>query len=151
MIERPDWDEYFLAIAEQVSRRSPDPNTKHGCVLVDTGKRVISTGYNGPVAGLPNDLVPLERPAKYDWLIHAEDNAVAFARCDLRGATAYITGPPCAGCFRRLLQVGIRRIVHGDRQSACISEAEAAACTMMSEALGVELIAAARSRHADRG
>ena len=138
---RPEWDEYFLDLAERVSRRSPDPHTHHGCVLVDQEHRVISTGYNGPVSGVPNELVPLERPAKYDWFIHAEDNAVAFARCDLRGATAYVTGPPCAACFRRLLQVGVRRIVHADRQSACINDAERAACRKMAEALGVEVLA----------
>ena len=139
--DRPSWDEYFLDLAEQVSRRSPDPSTKHGCVLVDSGKRVVSTGYNGPVAGLPNEVVPLTRPAKYDWFIHAEDNAVAFARCDLRGATAYVTGPPCAACFRRLLQVGIRRIVYGARQSACIADAERAACELMAQLLNVEVVA----------
>jgi dCMP deaminase len=140
---RPSWDEYFLALAEMVSRRSPDPSTKHGCVLVDSGRRVVSTGYNGPVAGLPNEVVPLTRPEKYDWFIHAEDNAVAFARCDLRGATAYVTGPPCAACFRRLLQVGIRRIVHGPRQSACISDAERLACETMAQRLNVEVVVAA--------
>ena len=136
--QRPTWDEYFLALAEQVSRRSPDPHTKHGCVLVDADHRVISTGYNGPVSGLPNDLVPLERPDKYDWFIHAEDNAVIFARCDLRGATAYVTGTPCAACFRRLLQVGIRRIVQGGRQSTCLTDREHTACTAMAEALGID-------------
>ncbi len=137
---RPSWDEYFLAIAEQVSLRSPDPNTRHGCVIVDQGKRVLSTGYNGPVSGLPNDLVPLVRPDKYDWFIHAEDNAVAFARCDLRGSTAYVTGTPCAPCFRRLLQVGIRRIVQGTRESACLNEREIKACQTMAKALGVEWV-----------
>lgn len=137
---RPSWDEYFLALAEQVSRRSPDPNTKHGCVLVDQDKRVISTGYNGPVSGLPNEMVPLTRPEKYNWFIHAEDNAVAFARCDLRGATAYVTGPPCAACFRRLLQVGVRRIVYASRQSACITPEETEACRKMAQALKVEIV-----------
>ncbi len=137
--ERPSWDEYFLDLAEQVSRRSPDPSTKHGCVLVDAENRVISTGYNGPVAGLQHDLVPLDRPAKYDWFIHAEDNAVAFARCDLRQATAYVTGEACAACFRRLLQVGVRRIVFGDRQSACLTEHERQACNIMAAGLGVEV------------
>ncbi len=139
--ERPSWDEYFLTIAEQVSRRSPDVHTKHGCVLVDQGHRVISTGYNGPVAGLPNEIVPLTRPEKYDWFIHAEDNAVAFARCDLRGATAYVTGPPCAACFRRLLQVGVARIIYGERQSACISDKEWEACKQMASALDVQIMA----------
>jgi dCMP deaminase len=137
---RPSWDEYFLQLAEQVCTRSPDPNTKHGCVLVSADKRVISTGYNGPVAGLPNEMVPLERPAKYDWFIHAEDNAVAFARCDLRGCTAYVTGRPCAACFRRLLQVGVRRIVCGPRESACIAMNEIDACAKMAVALGVEVV-----------
>lgn len=138
--ERPSWDEYFLKMAEQVSTRSPDPNTKHGCVLVSPDRRVISTGYNGPVAGLPNEMVPLERPAKYNWFIHAEDNAVSFARCDLRGCTAYVTGVPCAACFRRLLQVGVRRIVFGSRESKCISEEELRACDAMAQALGVEVV-----------
>jgi deoxycytidylate deaminase len=109
--QRPSWDEYFLALAEQISRRSPDPSTRHGCVLVDADNRVISTGYNGPV----------------------------FARCDLRGATAYVTGAPCAGCFRRFLQVGIRRIVHGGLDSACIMDSERAACELMARQLGVEV------------
>lgn len=138
--DRPSWDRYFLDLAEQVSRRSPDPNTKHGCVLVDADKRVISTGYNGPVAGLANEIVPLTRPEKYDWFMHAEDNAVCFARCDLRGATAYVTGEPCAACFRRLLQVGIRRIVYGHRMARCITDNERDACHQMAEALGVEIV-----------
>lgn len=127
-------------MARQVSTRSPDPSTRHGCVLVSADKRVISTGYNGPVAGLPNDIVPGERPAKYNWYIHAEDNAVAFARCDLRGCSAYVTGRPCAACFRRLLQVGVRRIVYGGLESACISPEEIEACAIMSRHLGVEIV-----------
>lgn len=138
-VPRPDWDRYFLDMAEAVSRRSPDPSTRHGCVLVDADRRVVSTGYNGPVAGLPNDLVPVGRPAKYDWFIHAEDNAVCFARCDLRGATAYVTGPPCAACFRRLLQVGVRRIVHAGRHTHSISDAEREACRRMAAALDVQV------------
>lgn len=137
---RPTWDQYFLAIAEEVSRRSPDPNTRHGCVLVDGGRRVLSTGYNGPVSGIPHEMIRFERPDKYDWFIHAEDNAVAFARCDLRGATAYITGTPCVACFRRLLQVGVRRIVQGTRQSACLTEREHDACRQMATAIGVEWV-----------
>ncbi len=135
---RPSWDEYFLNIAEQISRRSPDPDTKHGCVLVDQGNRVVSTGYNGPVSGLPHELIQFQRPNKYDWFIHAEDNAVAFARCDLRGTTAYITGTPCAACFRRLLQVGVTRIVQGTRSSACLNDHELEACRHMADALNVQ-------------
>lgn len=138
-VARLAWDRYFLDLAEAVSRRSPDPSTRHGCVIVDADRRVVSTGYNGPVATLPNSLVPVSRPDKYNWFIHAEDNAVCFARCDLRGATAYVTGQPCAACFRRLLQVGVRRVVHAGRHTHSITEAERAACRAMAEALGVEV------------
>ncbi|MHC4992640.1 MAG: deaminase [Planctomycetota bacterium] len=92
------------------------------------------------MSGLPNDLVPVERPAKYDWFIHAEDNAVAYARCDLRGATAYVTGSPCAACFRRLLQAGIRRIVQAEREAHCLSDRERDACRTMADALDVEWV-----------
>jgi dCMP deaminase len=137
---RPNWDEYFLTLVEQISRRSPDPNTRHGCIIVDRDNRVLSTGYNGPVSGLPHGLIQFERPYKYDWFIHAEDNAVAFARCDLRGTTAYVTGTPCAACFRRLLQVGVVRIVQGKRESACLNDHEREACRQMAKALGVEWV-----------
>lgn len=119
-----NWDEYFMNIAEAISKRSPDPNTKHGCVLVDTHNRVISTGYNGPIQGLPHELIEWERPQKYLWMIHAEDNAVTFAKCNLEGATAYVTGRPCISCLRRLVQSGVVRIVFGNREANCITEEE---------------------------
>ncbi len=137
--DRPSWDRYFLDLAQAVARRSPDPNTQHGCVLVDTDNRVVSTGYNGPIAGLAHELVPLTRPEKYDWFIHAEDNAVCFARTDLRGCTAYVTGMPCAACFRRLLQVGVKRIVHAGKVYASLDEREVAACMTMAGALDVRV------------
>ena len=119
-----DWDQYFLKIADVVSQRSPDPNTKHGCVLVDKNNRVLSTGYNGPIHGLPHELIEWERPQKYLWMIHAEDNAVTFSKCDLTDSTAYITGRPCVPCLRRLIQAGAKRIVFGNREAKCISEDE---------------------------
>ena len=119
-----DWDRYFLQLAEVVSTRSPDPNTKHGCVLVDKNNRVLSTGYNGPIQGLSSELIEWERPQKYLWMIHAEDNAVTFAKCDLEGSTAYITGRPCVPCLRRLIQSGVKSIVFGDREAKCITEEE---------------------------
>lgn len=136
---RPSWDEYFLSIAKVVSTRSPDPSTKHGCVLIDRENRILATGYNGPVAGIPHDIIDYTRPNKYTWMCHAEQNALCYARCDLTGATAYITGRPCPPCFRQLIQSGVRRIVHGPVESACISDYDKWACEQMAESKGVEL------------
>ena len=61
----PNWDDYFVGIAFAVSKRSPDPSTKHGCVIVNSENRIISTGYNGPIAGIDDNKVIWERPEKY--------------------------------------------------------------------------------------
>lgn len=139
MTTRPDWDEYFLTIAAAASLLPPGA-TRHGCVLVDRQNRIISMGYNGPVRGLIDDLVPRSRPEKYLWMIHAETNAVLFARQDLTGATAYITGPPCAHCAALLLHAGVRRIVCGNQFSQCITPDEAAAVREMCRQLDVPLL-----------
>lgn len=136
---RPTWDEYFLALAEAVSTRSPDAHTRHGCVLVDSRNVLISTGYNGPIRGIDHAAVPLTRPEKYPWMIHAEDNALLFAHRDCGGATAYITGFPCASCTRRILQAGIVRIVCGNRASSCVPVAEREVCEAMAVACGVKI------------
>lgn len=135
-----DWDSYFMQIADDVSVRSPDPTTKHGCVIVDKNNRIISTGYNGPVKGLDHSIVDLDRPGKYNWMIHAEDNAVLFSKCDLDGCTAYITGHPCADCFRRLAQAGVKRVCYGNRMSACITPDQFKVCYKVCKGLGIEML-----------
>ncbi len=44
--ERPDWDEYFMKIAQVASMRSNCIKRKVGAVII-RDKRIISTGYNG--------------------------------------------------------------------------------------------------------
>lgn len=118
---RPDWDEYFLSIAEEVSTRSIDPSTKHGCVLVKD-KHIIGTGYNGPPRGMDDSKIPLTRPDKYKWFKHSEVQALNNRVLIQRGFTAYITGEPCFHCLTSLYDQGVYRIVYGDRGSHCIDE-----------------------------
>lgn len=73
-LDRPDWAEYFLKLAKVVSERSPDGETKHGCVIVNDFHQVIGVGYNGFVRGIDDSLLPNLRPAKYLHMIHAEVN-----------------------------------------------------------------------------
>ena len=97
--ERPSYQQTFMDMAFLISKRSIDPSTKHGCVIVDDQNRVVSMGYNGPVQGIPHDLIDWSRPKKYAWMLHAEENAVIFAKQSLEGCTAYVTGPSCPSCF----------------------------------------------------
>lgn len=73
---KPNYDDYFLTMSYLVAQRSIDPSTKCGAVLVSADKRILSTGYNGPIRGVDDAKIPLTRPEKYPHFIHAEENAV---------------------------------------------------------------------------
>ena len=105
-----------MARAFLVARRSIDPRTKQGCVVVDEDNTVLSCGYNGPPSGCVDEAIPLNPPDKYDWIKHAEENAILNAAkvgTALKGSTFYVTGHPCAHCFSRMVNVKAERIVYG--------------------------------------
>lgn len=104
------WVDYFMEMARLVATKSKDPTTKVGCVIVTDDKVVATTGYNG----LPRDVEDrperMERPAKYLWTSHAEENAVAQAArvgAKLKGGIAFVTHMPCSRCARTLIQAGV--------------------------------------------
>lgn len=109
-----------MAIAWLAAGKSKDRSTRVGCVLVGPDNEIRSTGYNGFPRGVNDDRDERhERPAKYLWTSHAEENAVAQAArvgIPLKGCKAYITHYPCARCSRALIQAGISTIVVGDGQ-----------------------------------
>lgn len=105
---------YLMSVAQTVSIKSKDSSTKVGCVIVDEDNRIVSTGYNGFVAGCNEDMMTQERPMKYHLVIHAELNAIMFARKNLKGHTLYTTHAPCASCLKHALQAGIRNIYYYD-------------------------------------
>lgn len=44
---RPDWDTYFLGVADAVAVRADCRRRQVGAVIVSEDRRIISTGYNG--------------------------------------------------------------------------------------------------------
>ncbi|MEK7105024.1 MAG: dCMP deaminase family protein [Patescibacteria group bacterium] len=110
--KRPSWDEYFIAIAEEVSERSKDPSTKTGCILVDEKNRPVSFGYNGFIGGCNEKKMTQERPMKYHLVIHAEMNAILFAKRDLENCTVYSLYAPCENCLKHMMQAGIKKIIY---------------------------------------
>lgn len=108
------WDKFFLEQAWHAATKSKDPSTKVGAVIAK-GKDFISLGFNGFPRGVQD--LP-ERYADRDWkypaVLHAELNAVLFARRDLTGCTVYVWPMPCcARCTAVLIQSGITRVVSG--------------------------------------
>jgi len=122
---KPPWDSYFLTMCFLAAQRSIDQSTKHGCVAVDDENTLLGIGYNGPIRGSDDTKVPQERPAKYAYFIHSEENLIiASAKngVSLKNSTFYVTGHPCTTCFRMIKQVGAKRIVYGMVGSACVDE-----------------------------
>lgn len=110
---REKWDRRFIDLAQLVSTWSLDPSTKCGAVIVDPLRRIVSTGYNGFPQQMPDDPDEYEnRDVKYSQIVHADMNALLFARRSLDGHTIY-TWPflPCDRCFVHLAQAGITRYV----------------------------------------
>lgn len=106
------WDGHFLQEAYLASKRSKDPSSQVGAVITK-GKDFISRGYNGFARRVWDKKEYLEdREAKYARTIHAEINAILFAKRDLEGMTLYLTHPPCAFCAAVICQVGISKVVY---------------------------------------
>ena len=92
------WDQRFIEMAQLVASWSKDPSTQAGAVITN-GKSVVSLGFNGFPAGTDDSPeMYTNRERKYRRVIHAEKNAMAFARCHLTGCTIYVTHAPCSPC-----------------------------------------------------
>lgn len=104
-----------MDIAEAVSHRSHDAETKVGSILVkNSNGAIIATGFNGFARGVDDTKLPNIRPDKYKFIIHSEMNIIA--NCARNGismddCTIYCTLTPCEQCMRMLFQVGITRVV----------------------------------------
>lgn len=112
------WDKRFLELAKLISTWSKDPSTKVGCVIINSSRSIISTGYNGFPRGIEDSDERLNnRELKYSIVCHAEENALLHAAnigVSLKNCIAYCTWPPCTRCARSLIQVGVKEIVYPD-------------------------------------
>lgn len=113
------WDAFFIELARVHARKSKDPSTRVGAVIVGPDREVRAGGFNGLPRGVRD--CPKEhperhaRPAKYSWWEHAERNAIynaARSGATTRECTLYVAGgPPCADCARAAIQSGIVEVV----------------------------------------
>ncbi len=116
---RPSRDEYFLAMASLVSLRATCRRRRVGCILVDTNRHVLATGYNGVARGVDHCLDHACPGASYEpgtgldkcEAIHAEQNALLQCKDTGKIETAYITVSPCVTCVKLLMNTGCKRIV----------------------------------------
>ena len=108
------WDRRFLELAEQIAGWSKDPSRGVGAVIVSAARQIVATGFNGLPRGVDDLPERLERPVKYDFVCHAELNAIIqCARNGVSpvGSTVYTSFSPCVQCTLAIVQAGIVRVV----------------------------------------
>lgn len=134
---KDSWCRYYLDIARVVAKKSKDPSTQVGCVLVSVHNQILATGYNGLPRQVKDDPYRYEnRDTKLLMTVHAEANAVAAAAragTPLYAHTAVVTFPPCPQCAALLIQSGISRLVcpHIDKENRWHAQQELAASMLM--------------------
>ena len=115
-LARPTWNELFMDIAKLTAKRSKDPHTKVGAVIVKDN-HILGLGYNAEPRGFSYDF-DWNSKEKYDYVIHAELNAIAnstYFGNSIAGSTIYLTLSPCSECMKLLIQYGIGTIYYKDK------------------------------------
>ncbi|MBQ9690911.1 MAG: dCMP deaminase family protein [Eggerthellaceae bacterium] len=124
-IDRPSWDDYFMHLAFEVSKRATCLRRDVGALIVKD-KRILATGYNGPPSGVPHcdELggclreaagVPSGQRHELSRALHAEQNALIQAArhgINVDGASIYVTHQPCGLCTKMIINAGIKEIVY---------------------------------------
>ncbi len=121
---RPNWDEYFMAIAHVVATRS-NCSRRHVAAVVVKDRHILSTGYNGTPHGVKNCFeggcprcggdVKSGTHLEECLCVHAEQNAICQAALHgimLNGSTIYITLSPCLTCAKLIINAGIKEVVY---------------------------------------
>ena len=122
--KRPDWDHYFMKIAQVVAVRGNCSRRQVAAVIVKDC-RIISTGYNGTPRGIKNCFdggcprCSSDTPSGHDLgscvCCHAEENAIvqaAYHGISIKDATLYTTFSPCLLCSKMIINSGIKEVVY---------------------------------------
>lgn len=139
-MERRDKTNYYLDLADVVSRRGTCLRRHYGAVIVKNDE-VISTGYVGAPRGRKNcsDLghcirqeMKIPRGERYELCrsVHAEANAIISAeREKMIGATLYLSGREadtgeyvknsnsCSMCKKMIINAGIETVIVRDDEN----------------------------------
>lgn len=116
-MERNKWDIRYMELAKYVSQWSKDPSTKVGAVLVNFEQHMEFVGFNGFARGVEDSEARLnERETKYQFVVHAEVNAILKAGRVARGASLYVWPSfaipnICNECAKVAVQAGIKELI----------------------------------------
>lgn len=140
-MERRDKTNYYLDIAETVSKRGTCLRRNFGAIIVKNDE-IISTGYSGAPRGRKNcsdlgfcrrEQLNIPRGTRYELCrsVHAEANCIISAsRRDMIDSTLYLVGidvktgnlvpnaNSCSMCKRLIINAGITKVIIRDTQDS---------------------------------
>lgn len=128
---RPDWNTYFMNLAQVVKTRGNCLLKQVGVVLVKD-KRIIATGYNGTPIGLKNcseggclrcmkkskGLIQSGEEKGSCLCVHAESNAIlqsAYHGVSTKNSIMYATYSPCMLCAKEIINAGILELYYFEK------------------------------------
>lgn len=108
----------YLKRAYATAQKSNDPSTHVGAVLIPSDSHMASQnpiiyGYN-EIIGLGQHSERADRPAKYEYVVHAEERTIAHAaRYGKRTERGFMFAPwfACMDCAKHIGEAGIRQVV----------------------------------------
>lgn len=116
----------FDVAAAWADARSKDPRTRVGACVYDPCSGGMFLGYNGFPAGVEDLEARWEAPAKYDYVVHAEVNAILKAlralSHGLHDCRMYVTLQPCRHCMGVIIQSGLRDVRYLVARPDAVSE-----------------------------
>jgi len=110
------WATRFHQMALLVGSWSKDPFSLVDAVTTESN-RIVSVGFNGYPHGISDSAQTDNREMKLLKTLHAEENAILFAKRDLTGCDIWVSHFPCPNCAAKIIQTGIAT-VHCPEQSA---------------------------------
>jgi dCMP deaminase len=108
---RPTEETIFMSMALTLAERVTCLRKRVAAVFTDAKMhRVLCFGYNGNVAGGPNQCDALLEGNC--GCTHAEINALTKSVSSLEGSTCFVTLSPCFACAKVLINRGVTRVVY---------------------------------------
>lgn len=161
-MNRPTWDETFLALAATWAKRATCLRGQFGVVFVGYGQQVLASGYNGAPRGMAHcgdrkwtrhngreydngEIVGcLMEDSHCVRTVHAEVNGIIQAArtgVSLLGSRIYLTGRPCQRCALAIVQVGVVEVVYPEVQAYHTDSEDTVSATFRDAGVRVRLVA----------
>jgi dCMP deaminase len=126
-MKRISYDEMFMNVAKEISKRSTCCRKQVGSILVSDKNKIISCGWNGVPAGKDHCHDIFEKEIDQsdfyqkhgEWSkiyeLHSELNCIIHCDRDkLKTSTLYTTLSPCSECAKIIIASEIKHVVYSE-------------------------------------